>query len=226
MTTPLKALSSYGPRQFGDRIGLPEWQFERALRLELIPAADAGGRWSAAVFNEVLSRLDAVRTAVGTIPDVGAARAEEHLADRFGITVNPGTAAELSRRGHLPVRGDYRGHTLYCGLALEAFTDRRKVERASRAGQLHMRDEAARVLELRDSDFEHLVRSGLLTHSDTTVSSWHKGTVVRLYRQADLDLVLRSSRIDFDAVRATPKGHKSPLAALPSAARPQRPDVA
>ncbi|UZI34007.1 hypothetical protein [Streptomyces sp. VB1] len=128
MTTPLKPLSSYGPRQFADRIGLSEWQFDRALRLELIPVADAGGRWSAAVFNEVLPCLDTVRTAVGTIPDVGAARAEQHLGERFGITVNPGTAAELSRRGHLPGRGDYRGHTLYCGLALEAFTDRRKVE--------------------------------------------------------------------------------------------------
>ncbi|MER6723390.1 hypothetical protein [Streptomyces halstedii] len=219
MTTPLKALSSYGPRQFGDRIGFSEWQFERALRLELIPSADAGGRWSDTVFNDVVARLDAVRTAVGAIPDVGAARAEQHLAERFGMTVNPGAAAELSRRGHLPVRGDYRGHTLYCGLTLEAFADRRKVERASRAGQLHMRDEAARVLELRDADFEHLVRAGLLTHSETTVSSWHKGTVVRLYRQADLERVLRSSRVDWAAVRATPKGRPSPLAALPTRTR-------
>lgn len=48
--------------------------------------------------------------AVGTVPDVGAARAEEYLAERFnGLTVHPGTAAELSRRGHLPVRGEYKG---------------------------------------------------------------------------------------------------------------------
>ncbi|UQI49843.1 hypothetical protein M1P56_35735 (plasmid) [Streptomyces sp. HU2014] len=106
MTTILKPLASYGPRQFGDRIGFSEWQFERALRLDLIPRADQGGRWSATAFNEVVSRLDAVRTAVGTLPDLGAARTEEHLAERFGITVNPGTAAELSRRGHLPARGD------------------------------------------------------------------------------------------------------------------------
>ncbi|MFI9311246.1 hypothetical protein [Streptomyces triculaminicus] len=216
MTTTLKPLASYGPRQFGDRIGFSEWQFERALRLDLIPPADQGGRWSAAAFNEVGSRLDAVCAAVGTIPDLGAARAEAHLAERFDITVNPGTAAELSRRGHLPARGDYKGHTLYCGLTLENFTDRRKVERASRAGHLHTRDEAARILRLRAADFDHLLRAGLLTHSETTVSSWHKHTVVRLYRQADLDRVLRSPRIDFEAVRATPKGRPSLLAALPT----------
>ncbi|MFJ2217774.1 hypothetical protein ACIQVO_36870 [Streptomyces sp. NPDC101062] len=62
--------------------------------------------------------------------------------------------------------------------------------------------------------FEHLLRAGLLTHSETTISTWHKHTVVRLYRQADLDRVLRSSRIDWTAVRATPKGSQSPLAKL------------
>ncbi|MFC1435311.1 hypothetical protein ACEZDB_32195 [Streptacidiphilus sp. N1-3] len=216
MTTTFKTLANYGPRQFGERIGFPEWQFERALRLELIPAADTSGRWTAAVFNEVVSRLDSIRTAVGNVSDVGATRAEEHLAQQFGITVNPGTAAELSRRGHLPTRGQYKGHTLYCGLTLEHFTDRRKVTRASAAGHLHTRDEAATILRLRAADFDHLLRAGLLTHSETTVSTWHKGTIVRLYRQADLDRVTRSSRIDWDAVRTTPRGRQSPLAQLPS----------
>ncbi|MFD8335615.1 hypothetical protein ACFV42_23590 [Streptomyces solisilvae] len=220
MTTTLKALADYGPRQFGDRIGLAEWQFERALRLELIPTADQGGRWSATVFNEVVDRLDAVRAAVGTVPDVGATRAEEYLAERFdGLTVHSGTAAELARRNHLPTRGEYKGHTLYCGLTLEHFTDRREVTRASRAGHLHTREAATRVLGLRDADFGHLLRAGLLTHSETTTSSWHKRTVVRLYRQADLDRVRRSSRIDWDAVRATPKGRQSSLAQLPTRAK-------
>ncbi|MFH8410435.1 hypothetical protein ACH4FX_37515 [Streptomyces sp. NPDC018019] len=215
MTT--KNLTSYGPRQFGGRIGFPQWQFERALRLELIPAADLDGRWSAAVVNDVVARLDAVRAAVGTVPDVGAGRAERYLAERFtGLTVHPGTAAELARRGHLPRKGEHKGHPLYCGLTLERFTDRGKVARASAAGRTYTRDEAAAALGLRAADFDHLVRAGLLTHSQTTVSAWYKGVVVRLYRQADLDRVRRSSRIDLDAVRATPKGCKSPLATLPT----------
>ncbi|QHC33862.1 hypothetical protein [Streptomyces sp. HF10] len=217
MTTTLKALRDYGPRQFGNRLGFSEWQFERARRLDLIPAADLGGRWSADVFNDVVARLDAVRAAVGTVPDIGADRAEKYLAERFpGLTVHAGTAAELSRRGHLPRRGEFKGHTLYCGLTLERFTDRRKVARASAAGRTYTRDDAAAALGLRAADFDHLLRAGLLTHSETTVSAWYKGVVVKLYRQADLDRVLRSSSVDFDAVRATPKGHQSPLAKLPT----------
>ncbi|MFF9908771.1 hypothetical protein ACF1HU_35825 [Streptomyces olivaceus] len=211
-----RSLRSYGPRQFADRIELSEWQFLRALRLNLIPPADQGGRWSEDVFNDVIARMDAVREEVGTVPDVGAVRAEEHLSERFGFTVACGTAAELARRGHLPVRGDYKGHPLYCGLTLERFTDRRKVQRASAAGELHTREEAARVMGLRDSDFDHLLRGGLLTHSQTTTSSRSKHIVVRLYRQADLDRVLRSRRIDWTAVRSTPKGRPSPLAQLPT----------
>ncbi|MFF4409756.1 hypothetical protein [Streptomyces sp. NPDC001404] len=220
MTTALKNLPDYGPRQFADRTGLSEWQIERAQRLGLIPAPDPKtGRRPAAVLDDVRSRLDAITQAVGTLPDVGATRAEEHLAALFPtVTVHPGTAAELARRGHLPIRGDFRGHTVYCGLTLEQFTgrDRAKVARASAAGHLHMRDGAARALGLRDSDVEHLVRAGLLTPADTAESRWNRHDVVPLYRQADLDRLRRSSRIDWSAVHATPRGHRSPLAALPT----------
>ncbi|MFI2790968.1 hypothetical protein [Kitasatospora sp. NPDC018614] len=215
MTTTATALKSYGPMQFPDRAGLHLWQFERAQRLGLIPAPDVNGeRWSRAVFDDALARIDTIKQATGTLPDVGAARAEQHLADRFSITVHSGTAAELARRGHLPVRGEYRARPLYCGLALETFRDRRTVQRASAAGRLHMRDAAAKALGVRESDFDHLLRAGLLTHSEI-VEGWHH-TLVRLYRQADLDRLLRSRRIDWPAVHATPKGHRSPLAALPT----------
>ncbi|WP_282792923.1 hypothetical protein [Streptomyces sp. CC224B] len=212
-TAPLK---SYGPVQFPTHAGLDLWQFERAQRLGLIPDPDATGRrWSAAVFDDVIARIDAVKKATGTMPDVGAARAEKYLADRYSMTVHPGTAAELARRGHLPLRGEYRGRPLYCGLTLESFrgTDRRKVQRASAAGRLHMRDAAARVLGVRESDFDHLVRAGLLIPREVVEGQHH--TQVRLYRQADLDRLLRSRRLDWLAIRATPKGQRSPLAALP-----------
>ncbi|MGW5442719.1 hypothetical protein [Streptomyces asiaticus] len=213
-TAPLK---SYGPVQFPTRSGLHLWQFERGQRLGLVPGPDVdGGRWSAAVFDDTVANIDAIKQATGTLPDVGAARAEEYLAGRYSMTVHSGTAAELSRRGHLPIRGDYHDRPLYCGLTLETFraADRRKVERASAAGRLYMRDAAAKVLGVRESDFDHLVRAGMLSHSEI-VEGWHH-TQVRLYRQADLDRVLRSCRIDWPTVRATPKGHRSPLAALPT----------
>ncbi|GGN46740.1 hypothetical protein [Streptomyces fuscichromogenes] len=214
MTTEL---SSYGPLQFPDRAGLSLPQFERAQRLQLIPGPDApGGRWSAAVFEDAATRIDAIKDAVGSLPDLGAERAEMHLAERFlAATVHPGTAAELARRGHLPVVGDYKGHPLYCGLTLERGLDRQEVARASAAGQLHTRDAAADVLGIRAADFEHLVRAGLLVHADTARSYWKD--LVLLYRQGDLDRLSRSRRIDWAAVRATPRGRRSPLAALPDA---------
>lgn len=215
--TTTKAPTSYGPIQFPTRAGLHIWQFERAQRLGLIPEPDKpGGRWSADVVDQVLARIDDILKAVGTMPDVGAVRAEEYLAERFKMDVNPGTAAELARRNHLPIRGDHKGHPLYCGLTLERFTgrDRGKIERASAAGHLHMRDAAAKVLGIRESDLDHLIRAGLLTHA-ATAKGWHN-TVVLLYRQGDLDRLARSSRIDWDAVRSTPKGKRSPLASLPT----------
>ncbi|MGW4548587.1 hypothetical protein ACWEN4_19755 [Streptomyces violaceorubidus] len=218
MTTTGTALKSYGPMQFPDRAGLHLWQFERARRLGLIPGPDVNGkRWSRAVFDDAIARIDTIKQATGTLPDVGAARAERHLADRFSITVHSGTAAELARRGHLPVRGEYHARPLYCGLALETFRDRRTVQRASAAGRLHLRDAAAKTLGVRESDFDHLLRAGLLTHSEIVEGRHH--TLVRLYRQADLDRLLRSRRIDWRAVHATPKGHRSPLAALPTKKR-------
>lgn len=217
MTTTASMLATYGPLQFPGRAGLTLWQFGRARRLGLIPGPDAGGgRWSAAVFNDALARIDAIRQAVGTMPDVGAVRAEEQLAERFSMTVHSGTAAELARRGHLPVVGDHKGHALYCGLALGNLTDRRKVERASAAGPLHLRDAAAQVLGIRETDLDHLLRAGLLTPAATARSWWNKRDVVQLYRQADLDRLARSRRVDWAAVRATAKGHRSLLAALPT----------
>ncbi|WP_333745715.1 hypothetical protein [Streptomyces sp. IBSBF 2950] len=212
-------LPSYGPLQFPDRLGLSVPQFERAQRLQLVPEPDVpGGRWSAAVFDDAATRIDAIREAVGTMPDIGATRAEEHLATRFHVTVHPGTAAELARRGHLPVVGSHKGHDLYCGLALERGLDRRTVARASAAGQLHMRDAAAAILGIRDADLAHLVRAGLLTHADTARSHWKD--LVLLYRQGDLDRLARRRSIDWDAVRNTPHGRRSPLAALPDAKQP------
>ena len=209
-------LQSYGPFQFPDRAGLTVPQFERAQRLGLIPGPDLpGDRWSAAVFDDAVAHADAIREAVGEMPDVGATRAEEHLVTRFHLAVHPGTAAELGRRGHLPVVGSHKGHDLYCGLTLERGLNRRTVARASAAGQLHMRDAAAAILGIRDADFAHLVRAGLLTHADTARSHWKD--LVLLYRQGDLDRLARRRSVDWDAVRNTPKGHRSPLAALPDA---------
>lgn len=117
-----KPLSSYGPKQFAARIGLAEWQMERALRLDLIPPADPHtGRWPAAVVDDADARREALRADVGEI----------------GRRTRP--------QGPPPIRGDYKGHPLYCGWTLERLADRRAILRASRAGRLHTRDGVADV---------------------------------------------------------------------------------
>ncbi|MFF2374762.1 hypothetical protein ACFVUW_10300 [Streptomyces xiamenensis] len=212
-TTP----PTYGPIQFPKQLDLRQWQFERALRLHLVPPPDAGDRWSETAFTEAQSKIDTIKADVGEHPDVGSWRAENYLAQRFSVEVARGTAAELARRGHLPITGEYKGAPLYCGLTLERghSLDRRKVRRASAAGALHMRDEAAQVLGIRPADLAHLVRAGLLTPAETV--HVRRRVTVLLYRHADLTRLRRSRRIDWAAIDATPPGRPSPLATLPTA---------
>jgi hypothetical protein len=159
------------------------------------------------------------RPAAGTIPDLGAVRAAEVLAGRLGIPVSSDGVAELGRRGLIPVTGYYKCFALYDGQALETFTDAGAAAEATRAGQLRTAGQAAGYLRIRRADLDHLTRAGLLTPV-----KWGRGPFDRrrtrsvpLYRTADLDDLAAGPGIDWDTVRATPKGHRSPLARLPDA---------
>jgi hypothetical protein len=132
---------------------------------------------------------------------------------------------ELARRGLIPVTAHYKGFPSYDGRALEAFADASAAAQATRAGRLRTADQAAACLRSRRADLGHLIRAGLLTPA-----GWGRGpfdrrntSSVPLYRTADLgDLedIVTASGIDWDAVRATPKGHRSLLARLPDATQP------
>jgi hypothetical protein len=152
-------------------------------------------------------------------PDLGAWRAADELTRRLGIPVSSDGIAELARRGLLPVAGDYKGFPLYDGQALAAFTDITAALAANRDGQLRTADQAAAHLGIRRADLDHLTRAGLLT-----AAKWGRGPFDRrnsasvpLYRTADLDQLAADERIGWETVRATPKGHQSPVAALPDA---------
>ena len=154
--------------------------------------------------------------AAGT-PDLGAVRAAEVLTGQLGMEVSSDGVAELGHRGLIPVTGYYKGFPLYDGRALETFTDADAAAKATRAGQLRTADEAARYLRIRRTDLDHLTRAALLAPA-----KWGRGPYDRrctrsvpLYRTADLDDLITAPGIDWDAVRATPKGHRSPLTCLP-----------
>lgn len=216
---------AYGPVQLSDYLGLARWQLDRALACGQIPQPDrSGGRWSAGIAEAALARIDDIKRAAGAIPDCGAVRAAAELSKRFGITVTANGVAELGRQGLIPVTDHYKNWAIYDGRALEAFADEEAAVDACQTGQLRTADDSAVYLLVRRSDFDHLVRAGLLEPAD-----WGQGPYERknefsvpLYRTGDLDDLTRRDDIDWDAVRSTRKGHRSPLAKLPTATRKQK----
>lgn len=71
MSRARRQLRDYGPIQLADRLGLARWQVDRALGDDLIPRPDVhGGRWSARVVEDACARVDDIRAAVGSVPDV------------------------------------------------------------------------------------------------------------------------------------------------------------
>jgi hypothetical protein len=211
----------YGPVQLAAFLGLQQWQVERAVAAGAIPPPDRPrGRWSAVLAGAARARLDEVRATAGSVPDLGAVRAAEVLSLRLGTVVTADGVAELGRRGRLPVTGDYKGYPLYDGRELESFTDVAAAADATWAGHLRTADESASYLRVRRTDLDHLVRAGLLRPASYGYGPYdRKGRPsVSLYRTGDLDS-LADPGIDWEAVRSTPAGRRSPLAKLPSARR-------
>jgi hypothetical protein len=82
---------------------------------------------------------------VGAVPDLGAVRAAQLLAERFGLDVDPDVLVALNRVGAIPVAGEYKDWPLYNGRALERFDDRAVLERAIRTGRLLGGDAPRRI---------------------------------------------------------------------------------
>lgn len=132
------------------------------------------------------------------MPDIGAVRAAEALSARLGAVVTPAGVAELGRRELIPVAGHYKGHPLYDGQALEAFTDIAAALEATWAGHLRTADESAAYLRIRRSDFNHLTRAGLLRPADWGHGPFDRRNTfsVPLYRAGDLDDLAASPAIN------------------------------
>lgn len=218
-----KPLTAYGPNQLADRLGLLLWQRDRAIAAGDIPAPDrADGKWSAAVVDELAARAAEIRVRAGTIPDCGAHLAAEHLSCQLGVDITAAGVRHLRDTGRLEVVDSYREHALYDGRVIEAWTDTAALVEAERLGRETERRQdvvdgpaAVAMLDARPVDLSHLVRAGLLRPARHARGRY--GTRVPLYRIGDIEDLAASDRVDWVAVRATPKGRPSPLAKLPDA---------
>src|SRR6266540_6925409 len=92
---------------------------------------------------------DQLRAQLGTLPDMGAWRAAEVLADRFAPDVDAGAVTELTRAGLLPHASRYKDNPLFAGRTLEHLDDQAAVQRAVRQGRLRTADQAAAYLDIR-----------------------------------------------------------------------------
>jgi hypothetical protein len=153
------------------------------------------------------------------MPDLGAFRAAETLSARLGTAVPADGVEELARRGLLPVTGSYKGRPLYDGRVLATFTDTAAAAEACRAGELRTAARAAAYLRIRRADLDRLIRARVLRPVKWGHGPWDRrgACSVALYRTADLDAFLARADIDWDAVRSTPPGRRSPLAELAEA---------
>jgi hypothetical protein len=208
--------AGYGSCQVAALLGLEPWQLGRLCAAGQVPAADLpGDRWSAAAATGLLPRVAELRAAAGTMPDLGACRAAEVLTARLGTEVTADGVEELARRGLVPAVGWYKGHRLYSGLALGSFTDTAAAEAAVRAGELLTAARARARLRIRVSDWDHLIRGRMLRPVKRVHGPWDRrrgAPTVRLFRAGDLDVLLARPDIDWAAVRAAPRGQRSPLA--------------
>lgn len=213
----------YGPMQICTALGLEQWQRDRARQQGIIPAPDApGGKWLGSTVRRLWKKRVAIVRSVGSVPDVGSHKAAEHLTERLGIAVEPYALPELARLGRILVDKYHGSFAVYCGRALENWPTGpaalAEVQAANVDGELLTADRVGDRLNITRTGLGHLVRLGWLEPVD-----WARGPHtprsrphdVPLYRMGDVAELLRSPAIDWDAVWATPKGKRSPLALLP-----------
>jgi hypothetical protein len=162
-------MKDYGPSQAATRVGLSRGDWARARAVGLVPDPDvAGGRWSAAVVEDLAGRAEALVDELGP-PPLGANRAAGELAARTGLEVVGADVELLAARGLVAERGEYQGWTLYDrrdldGVPVEAVAAVMGERQAWRAGTCN-RFEAAEHLGCGPRDVGRLVESGRLVEA-------------------------------------------------------------
>ena len=125
-TTNNKKLSAdFSLIQASDWLGVATWQFEAAVRRELIPSADRCGHWSATVLEAAAERLVEILAQVGDHPPIGANRAAQRLGHRLDLDIDRVDVEALVERNLLAIAGCYQSWPLYDVRDLDRFADER-----------------------------------------------------------------------------------------------------
>ncbi|GAA1982959.1 hypothetical protein [Amycolatopsis minnesotensis] len=224
--TAVRGRTSYGPGELARFLEVERRQFDYALAVGIVPGPDRHSRrqrrWTHRCAVRLRRTAPEIRACLPPAPELehlGAVRSAELLADRLGHDVDPCVLPELALLGHVPRAGYYRGRPLYDRRAVDV-VDGDLVTAAALTGRLVMGEEAARYLGIRAADLDHLVRAGRLVPATKVRSRYQRrrsAPAVALYRIGDLDELTTDDRIDWPAVRDTPRGRPSVLASLPTA---------
>jgi hypothetical protein len=105
-------VADYSLGALAGRLGLTLWEVERAVGKGLLPAADLGERWSAALVATMAAGPDVV-DALEADCRWGAPRCAHRLAERTGLPVGPDDILLLVERGLVEAVDEYKGHPLY-----------------------------------------------------------------------------------------------------------------
>ncbi|MEU3607077.1 hypothetical protein AB0E83_16760 [Streptomyces sp. NPDC035033] len=202
------------------RVSVAAWRWATASGV--VPAADAGpGLWSRAVVES--ADAEAVRAALPG--PAGAWTAAEQLTAALGDPlprcrprVTPAAIGHLVRAGLLAYLGGDPAHPDVHPDQVAALARRRDLPALLDRHVPLGPDQAAVRLGVRRTDFDQLVRLGWITPTGTVEIDYkrHGGlTTVPLYSAEEVALLpVTRPAVDWHAVRATPAGHRSPLAAL------------
>jgi hypothetical protein len=217
----------YDAGQAAKRLKVSAAQFRWARHTGLIPDPDLPGRqWSRTAVETVDAA--AVRAAMPTPPISGSAAANR-IATALGTPNTPGQKANVTAfvvrrlvdRGLLADLSAVPDGTLHHPGQVDQVCRHEDLAPLVAADTPLGPDQAAARLGVRRSDFDHLVRLGWIRSPQTIEvrfgTSRAGAVAVPLYTTADVDTVVTAHpEIDWEQLRTTGKGRRSPLAALPT----------
>jgi hypothetical protein len=218
-------LTRYYESQLAQRLKLPITMVRSAIHAGAIPAPEADGCWPRATVDELKSKRAEIEAAAGgpMISGQQAGRVFEGLLGLEPDSVKVFQILQLIDRGLLhQLAASAEAGTVVAEQLVEEAAAHPDIRRFLAEDAPLGPDQAATRLGIRRADWDHVVRAGWASPAqwvEVRFGTSKAGAVtVPLYRTGDVDAVVGAHpEVDWDAVRATPRGRRSLLLKLPAA---------